>query len=85
MATFLFYAPSQESFNSTRVNAVLASGADATAARAAATLVTDNAESQIRDAWEAVQISESDLPAPLHPAVRFMGRALLATDQMPGK
>lgn len=83
--TFLFYAPTQESCNSTRVNAVLASGADVKSARAAALQVTGNGESQIRDAWEAVQISDSDLPAPLHPAVRFLGRVLLATEQMPGK
>ena len=85
MATFLLYAPDIKSFNSTRVNAVLASGADEAAAREAATAVTGNGESMPRASWSAVQISAADLPAPLHPAVRFLGRALLATDPMPGK
>lgn len=84
MATFLIYAPSYQSFNSTKINAVLASGADEATAREAATAVTGNGESMPRDGWTAVELSDSDLPAPLHPCVRFRGNVLLANEPMPG-
>ena len=84
MATFLIYAPDASSHNSTRINAVLASGADEQSAREAATGVTGNGESKPRDIWTAVKLSDNDLPAPLHPCVRFRGHALLPADRMPG-
>lgn len=84
MATFLIYAPSESFYNCTRMNAVLASGADEAAAREAATAVTGRSESQPRAGWTAVKVCDNDLPAPLHPCVRFLGRAMLATEPTPG-
>ena len=84
MATFLIFAPDSRFFNSTRVNAVLASGADEQSARDAATAVTGNAESMPRASWSAVRVCDNDLPAPLHPCVRFRGNAVLPGELLPG-
>ena len=48
-----------------------------------ATVLTGNAESMPRASWSAVKVCDNDLPAPLHPCVRFRGNAVLPGELLP--
>lgn len=79
MATFLIRcSPSRpEDRNASGINAVLATGANESAARAAAIAAQPNGETKVPASWSAAQVASSDLPAGLGPVCWVQGSVVL--------